>query len=105
MTPPQRRSLQLYLHFREQPMTVASLLWANRRIYLILLLLFGAMAAFAYSTFGSTGAAFLAVAFTVVLLRDIAHCRRSAAIWPVLQQVLDWKKIEQFASLTDSGNV
>ena len=85
-------------------MTVFALLWANRRIYLILFLVFGALAAFLYSAYGITAAAFIAVAFSVTVLRDISFYRRSATIWPVLQQVLDWNKIEQFISSNETGN-
>lgn len=104
MTRLQRRNLQVYLHFRERRMTILALLWANRRIYAIMLLCFGGLAAFAYSAFGTTGAAFVAVAFFSTFVRDIGFYRRSAAIWPVLQQVLDWNKIEQFTSPNESGN-
>ena len=104
MTRLQRRNLQLYLHFRERPMTVFALLWSNRRIYFLLLLVFGGMGAFVYSMFGASGAAYLAVAFVITVARDIGFYRRSAGIWPVLQQVLDWNKIEQLTSPNETGN-
>lgn len=98
MTPIQRRNLEIYLHFRDQPMTVPALIWANRRIYFLLLSLYTAFAALVYTAFGMTGAAFVGVALAAVLLRDIAFYRRSVAVWPMLQEVLDWNKIETLAA-------
>lgn len=85
-------------------MTVFALLWANRRIYTILLLVFAGLAVFAYPAFGTLGPSFLAVALFSIVLRDIGYFRRTVAIWPVLQQVLDWNKIEQFTSPNEPGN-
>ena len=105
MNPLQHRSLQLYLYFRERPMTVAALLWANRRVYLIMGLFFGGLGSFVYSQFGSEGAVLVAVAFVTVVLRDIGYWRRSVKIWPVLKQVLDWNKVEQLASPNSTESV
>ena len=98
MTSVQRRNLQLYLRFRGQRMTIAGLLWANRRIYALLVLVFGAFATFLYLAIGSFAAAYVGVAFAVVILRDIGFYRRSAALWPVLEQVLDWSRVEEFVT-------
>lgn len=95
MTRLQRRNLQLYLRFRDKQMTVAQLIWCNRRIYLLLLLVFAIVAALFYAAAGTLGASFAGVALAVMVLRDIGYYRRSVAIWPALQRVLDWTKVEQ----------
>jgi len=103
MTRLQRRHLQLYLRFRAQPMTLTGLLWANRRLYVLLLLAFAAMAALVFSTSGANAAAFVGVAFAVVILRDIAWYRRSISIWPLLTELLHWDKIEKLAGSNEDG--
>jgi len=76
-------------------MTIPGLLWSNRRVYLIMIAFFAIFAALITSVVGNEGVYFVAVAFVVLICRDIGFFRRSAAIWPVLQEVLDWKKIEE----------
>ena len=95
MNPIQRRNLQLYQHFRKQPMTILRLFWANRRIYLFLLIIFGAFAALVYFAFDFYGAAIVGVALVVLMLRDFAFYRISVAIWPLLREILDWNKIDE----------
>lgn len=98
MTRLQLRNFKLYLLFRDKPMSVAGLLWANRRVYLILTAAFGALVAVMYFTVGGYEAAFMGFVFFVVMMRDIGFFRRSAAVWPALRQVLDWKKIEEMVA-------
>lgn len=102
MTPLQRRNLEIYLRFRERPMTIFGLFWANRRIYFLLLLAFSAFSALVYFIYGRTGAAFVGVAFAVLILRDIGFYRRSVAVWPMLRDLLDWSKVEQLTSSPDN---
>ena len=97
MTNLQRRNLQLYLRYRGRRMTIAGLFWANRRTYLLMCVLLGAIAAFVSTLAGHIGAAFVGVAGAVVILRDIGYFRRSAAIWPLLEQIIDWDRVEQLA--------
>jgi hypothetical protein len=59
----------------------------------------------AYSCYGVITAAFVGGAFAVMVLRDIGWYRRTVANWPVLQQVIDWSKVEQLSSLDKPGNV
>jgi hypothetical protein len=102
MTRLQQRNLRIYLQYRERPMTIAGLVWANRRIYILLLVLFGTVGGFFYNAFGAAIAGYVAVAFLVILVRDIGYYRRSVKIWPVIQQVLDWQKVEQLAASGES---
>lgn len=102
LTPYQRRSLKFYLRYREQRMTFFGLLWANRRWFLFLFTAFGALAAFVYFDYGTFGAAFVAVAFTFTVLTDIGSYRDSVRIWPVMQKVIDWKKVEELSSSNDN---
>jgi hypothetical protein len=95
MTPLQRRNIKLYLQFRDQPMSILGLIWANRRMYLLLCFIFGVVAAVVYAFCGALVASFFGVAFVAVFVRDIGFYRRSIAIWPVLLQVLDWSKVEE----------
>lgn len=102
MTRLQQRNLRIYLQYRERPMTIAGLVWANRRIYILLLVLFGTVGGLFYNAFGAAIAGYVGVAFVAIILRDIGYFRRSARIWPVLQQVLDWQKVEQLAASDES---
>ena len=101
MTPLQGRVIESYLLFRDQPMTIAGLFRLNRSAYLRAVLAFCALGTLAEYALGTTGAACVATAFAVMLLRDFGFYRRSVAIWPVVREVLDWKKIEQLASAPD----
>ena len=101
MTSLQRRNLQLYLRFRGQRMSIARLLWANRFIYALLVLVFGAFAAFLYFAIGPYAAGYVGVAFAVLILRDIGFYRRSVALWPLLEQVLDWGRVEALVTSSE----
>ena len=102
MNAAQQRQLQLYLRFRGQRMTVAGLIWASRRVYLLLLLLFGALAGLLYVFVAPVAATYVGLALFVAVLRDVGYFRRSARIWPILDQVLDWNQIEPLAGHTDT---
>jgi hypothetical protein len=105
LTPYQRRNMKFYLRYREQRMTLFGLLWANRRMHLILLTAFAAYGLLVYFVYGGLGAAFVAVAWISAFLRDIAIYSHSAKVWPVMQKVIDWKKVEALASADDSRKV
>ena len=98
MTPLLRRNLRLYLRHRGQRMTITSLLWANRRMYALLATAFGLFAVFLYYAIGPFAAWYIGVAFATLLARDIGFYRRSAMLWPVLEQVFDWERVEQLAA-------
>ena len=78
-------------------MTIAELFGANRKIYGLVLLLFGVLGWLLYAFVTPTSAACLGLALTAVILRDIGYFRRSVMIWPTLEQVLDWNRVEQLA--------
>jgi hypothetical protein len=95
MTRIQRRNLQLYLHFRGTKMTIPRLIRYNARMYMLTILIFAIAGGFFYAVAGGLGASFAGVALIVLFLRDIGWYRRSIAIWPLLQQILDWRKVEE----------
>ena len=82
-------------------MTVLGLFWANRLTYLLSVVAFSIFAVLAHYAYGPLGPAFVAVAFTVMLLRDIGYYRRAVATWPIVREVLDWNRVEHLANLTD----
>lgn len=86
-------------------MTTVGLIWANRRMYVLLFLAFSVLAALAYSQFGSLGASYLLVSFVAVVVRDIGFYRRSIAIWPILEQIVDWQKAEDLAASDATPNI
>lgn len=94
----QQRNLRVYLQFRDRPMTVSGLFWANRRIYLLLTLFFGLATALFYRALGGIAAGFVLTAYATLILRDIGHNRRSVQVWPMVREVLDWSKVEQLAA-------
>lgn len=103
MTRLQLRNLQVYLQYRERPMTVAGLFWANRWIYFLSLPLFGAATALFYFAGGWRMAGYAPVAFLCILARDVGYYRRSARIWPVVKEVMDWQKVEALTSAQAAG--
>jgi len=102
MTRLQLRNLRVYLQYRDRPMTLLGLFRTNLRIYFYLLIFFGVAGALFYSASGWRIVSYLAVAFVTMIARDIGYFRRSARIWPMLQQVLDWKKVEELAFAGES---
>ena len=95
LTQRQRRSLRVYEQFRNRPMSIGTLLWASRKTYLYLLMLFGFLATLFYYQVSEETAAILILMLVVILLRDIGYMRRSAAIWPVLREVIDWDLVAE----------
>jgi hypothetical protein len=91
----QRRQVAWLLHFRDKPVSIASLAWYNRRTYAILGVVAVLTGALEYWGFGWLGAAFVAVAFGAVFLRDIGFYRRSKNTWPIFREVIAWEKVEQ----------
>ena len=91
------RALRLFLRFRVRPPTVLGLVWINRWLYGLTAVLFAAIAWYFYSRFGEVAASYIGVAFAAIILRDIGHFRRTVALWPVYQAIIDWEKAGQFA--------
>ena len=89
----QRRNLAVYQQYRGRRMTILGLFWSNRRIYVLTVVLFGGIVAACDRWVDPRLAAFMAVAFLAVLVRDIGYFRRSVQIWPLLQEIVDWDKV------------
>jgi len=100
LTRRQRRQVACYLHFKDKPMSVASLFWFNRRIYAVILPVAALSGVVAYWLGESCLLAIVLAAYGTMLLRDAAYYWRSKEVWPVLQQTLAWDKLQQ---LSDSG--
>jgi len=92
----QRRQIAWLMHFKDRPVSIGGLIWFNRRTYAILLALALVAGALEYWAFGCLGAAFVAVAFAALFMRDIGFYRRSKSTWPVLREVIAWEKVQQF---------
>ena len=95
LTRTQRRLLTIYEKYRDRPMTIGSLLWASRKVYAILLGVFGVVIAYFYFVDLAFIGSFFVVALAATLLRDFGYFRRSVAIWPVLREVIDWDRVAQ----------
>jgi hypothetical protein len=63
---------------------------------------FGLVAWLIYSTFGFLGVAFVAVAFFAALLRDVGYFIRSARVWPVIREAIDWSRVETLLAQDDA---
>jgi len=98
----QLANLRIYQLFRTESITVAGLVWANRRIYLIILsinlLTVLAISRIAGPVPGSIFGSFVMGA----LLRDLSFFRRTVKIWPVLKQIIDWKTVDQLIVENDA---
>jgi hypothetical protein len=95
MTSPQRRKLKTWVKFRDKPMSIAALFWASRRVYLLIFIGLSFIGWLAYTSFGWLGVAFVVVAFITAILRDLGYFIRSARVWPVIRQTIDWSKVER----------
>lgn len=94
MTPPQRSTLKTWLKFRDKPMSIGALFWANRRMYLLMFVAFALAGWLVYSSFGWSGVAYLIVAFITAILRDLGYFIRSARVWPIILETIDWSRVE-----------
>jgi hypothetical protein len=94
----QTRLLNAYVHFQHKDMSVSALLWLNRRIYAIIVPV-GLITSWTFYSYGGPVWAYVAgVAYLALIIRDVAYYRKSAAVWPLLREILDWPKIHQIAS-------
>jgi Flp pilus assembly protein TadB len=100
----QRRTLEVYFGFRNRPVTVAGLIWANRRLYLINVVLFAAVTGVFYYFVGPTAAEFAFVACAAMLVRDVGYLRRSARAWSALSLVIDWEKVSKLLKDPNAGD-
>ena len=103
LTRRQRKQVALYLHFKDRPMSIGALFWFNRRLYAFLVLAGLLSAALAYWLNDFVLLTIVAVAYGTMLLRDVGYYWRSQSIWPVLQQVLAWEKLQQLATSSSAA--
>jgi fumarate reductase subunit C len=89
----QRRQLELYRFFQHREMSIASLLWFNRRLCAILLSVALVSVVAMQLIWGSYAAGLIAVAYATMFLRDLGYHRRSVISWPVTRELLDWGKV------------
>jgi hypothetical protein len=99
----QRHQLELLRQFQHKDMSILSLLWFNRRIYLILVAIAVASVVAMNFLVGSYAAGLVAVAYATMLLRDLGHFRRSAVIWPLTRELVDWSKVSEQADKSAAG--
>ena len=72
-------------------------------MYAWLIVLSIAIGAVFYSLYGELAAYLLGVALLSALVRDIGFFRRSVASWPLMQSVMDWKKVEDLLRADDAS--
>jgi len=98
LTRRQRRQVAAYLYFKHRPMSISALFWYNRRIYALIAAACLLSTALAYWLNDWVLVAIVVVAYSTMLLRDAAYYWRSKSIWPVLQEVIAWGRLEQVAA-------
>jgi hypothetical protein len=103
MTPLENRTLITWLKFRHKPMSSGALCWVSRRTYFLMFLVFAGLGWLTYGNFGWFGAAFLIVAFVTALLRDLGYFIRTARVWPIIGETLDWSKVEALLAAEEAA--
>ena len=98
MTRAEKRQLQVYVHFKKRPMTVARLIRLNWR-QLAGMYGFLTIGASYFFASGDLFWGWLCVAASVpVLLRDLGNFIRWSRAWPLTTTVLNWEQIERLAA-------
>ena len=104
LTRRQRKTLEFYLKYRDQPPTVWGLVAMSVGRWLALLVLTAAVFGCALAVALLIDASFTMVLFLVGLVigmclgataRDTGIFRNFVAVWPALHDVLNWPRIEQ----------
>jgi len=100
----QRKTLQFYLKYREQPPTVFGLVAMSATRWLVLLVLCGMAGACILGITFILDVSLTAALFTIGLMlglglgataRDAGIFRNFVHVWPILHDVLNWRRIEQ----------
>ena len=91
----QRRNLVLFEQYRNRPATIWGLLWFSRKVYLLMSLYFGILMGGAYWMLGEYAAGAVGIGYFSMILRDIGYFRRTAMVWPVLREVIDYEKVSE----------
>lgn len=90
----QKQQLRLYAHFRDRKMSVPALFCFNWRLYAFLIVAGGlSVTAMVYLQQWLYAWAF-GLCCLIVLLRDAGGFRRSSRTWPLIQEVLNWSKVD-----------
>jgi hypothetical protein len=101
MTRAQKRQLQVYLYFKQRPMTVAGLVLVNWRQLAVMYGFLTIAASYSFAS-GDLFWCWLYVAASLtVLLRDLGNFIRWSRAWPLTAAVLNWEIIEQLAAEQD----
>ena len=104
LTRRQRKTLEFYMKFRDQPPTVWELLAMSATRWLGFAVICGMGAAFLFGVTILLDVSFSMVLFTTGLMigmwlgtaaRDAGIFRNFVAVWPALHDVLNWRQIEQ----------
>ena len=104
LTRRQRKTLEFYMKFRDQPPTVWGLLAMSATRWLGFAVICGMGAAFLFGVTILLDVSFTMVLFTTGLMigmwlgtaaRDAGIFRNFVAVWPALRDVLNWRRIEQ----------
>jgi hypothetical protein len=94
----QRRQLQAYLHFRNKPMSVLSIIRFNWRVFLLIVAAGAASVGLMLYLDSPFYAWLFTAAYGAALLRDLGRCIQWSRTWPMTNRLLDWSKVEQLAS-------
>lgn len=107
LTPNQRSTLQVLLKFRDDPPTTTSMVVANWKRYLFLMVIFtfagtcagaGALLGLSYAI--PAGCVFGGILFGL-LLSDYRAMANAERMWSVTREVIDWRKVQQLLDEDD----
>ena len=100
----QRRQIEAYLYFKDRDMSVAALVKFNWRLYLLVIPVAIASVVSLHFLGKDVYAWDVGVAYIAFIVRDLAYYKKSASVWPMLRQVIDWGKLqEQVPNKTGQG--
>lgn len=100
LSPAQRKTLQSYQALRAHGGSIRGQLRFNRGIYLYLLIV--ALLLVPLGFLLGDGAGFLAMgAILGLLMRDFRFYRRTKQVWPAVEAVLDWPRIQELLNDAD----
>lgn len=92
----QRKILERYRQFRDQPPTLGRLVTLSLVNHILLIMVCGAaIACFAVVIADVSGMIFFVGLGMGAICRDIGLFRRTALAWPALHAIIDWKKLDE----------
>ena len=98
LTPYQKRSLAFYLAHKDKKLTMTSMWIFNAKLYALLLIGSLAIAVILYLTVGGPVTAICVSLIVGTLARDVGTFRKSVMNWPLLNEIIDWKKAEELSA-------